>query len=93
MILYLEFKADIAPGKNHLLLTFFFRGSFLNNVIILETFLRKYQKMFGNNRREFIISLPKNPKCKSDQLSLSLLKNGLSLSQFFLTLLLIVGTL
>ena len=55
--------------------------------------LRKYQKMFGNNRREFIISLPENPKCKSDQLSLSLLKNGLSLSQFFLTLLLIVGTL
>ena len=41
MILYLEFKADIAPGKNHLLLTFFFRGSFLNNAIKLENVPKK----------------------------------------------------
>ena len=31
--------------------------------------------MFGNNRREF--SPPKEPKCKSEQMLLSLLKNGI----------------
>ena len=30
--------------------------------------------MFGNNRREFVISLPKQAKCKSEQVSLLLLK-------------------
>ena len=43
--------------------------------------------MFGNNGlREFAISLPKQPKCKSEQMSLSLLKTWIvaitSLSSF-----------
>ena len=46
--------------------------------------------MFGNNRREF--SLLKQPKCKSEQMLLSLLKKmGLSLLQFSPPFPLIVG--
>ena len=48
--------------------------------------------MFGNKVREFVISLPKQAKFKSEQVSLLLLKNGLSLSQYsFLLFLLIDG--
>ena len=47
--------------------------------------------MIGNNGREFAISLPKQPKSKSEKMSFSLLKNGLSLSQFFPSFLSIVG--
>ena len=46
--------------------------------------------MTGNNGREFFTSLTKQSKCKSEQMLLSLLENGLSLSQFFPFFLLIV---
>ena len=32
--------------------------------------------MSRNNEREFVISLPKQPKCKSEQMSIHNLKNG-----------------
>ena len=49
------------------------QGLFLNNTIVRKH-SKEDNKMFGNNRREFVILLVKQPKCKSELLSLSLLK-------------------
>ena len=51
--------------------------------------------MFKNNEREFVISLPKQPKCKREQMSLSLPKkwNITVPILFFPSFLMFVGTI
>ena len=58
------------------------RGSFLNNTMRVENFPKKIEKMFEITEEiaEFVILLLKQPKCKSEQMRLSLLQNGWSLS-------------
>ena len=65
---------DVAPVKNYCYQPFSFEGPFLNNTIIKKCSKESNKKVFGNNGREFVISLPKQAKCKSEQMSLLLLK-------------------
>ena len=76
MILNLKFTADIEPGKN-CYKTFSFGGQFLNDTITLENVPKKIKEnilLFGNNKREFVTLLQKQPKNKSEHVLLSLIK-------------------
>ena len=76
MILNLKFTADIEPGKN-CYKTFSVGGQFLNDTITLENVPKKIKEnilLFGNNKREFVTLLQKQPKNKSEHVLLSLIK-------------------
>ena len=76
MILNLKCTADIEPGKN-CYKTFSLGGQFLNDTITLENVPKKITEnilLFGNNKREFVTLLQKQPKNKSEHMLLSLIK-------------------
>ena len=75
MTLKLKFTAGIEPGKNcHE--TFSLRGLFLNNTIYRKCSKENNRKylLFGNNEREFVTLLLKQPKNKGKHMLLSLIK-------------------
>ena len=84
MTLNLKFTAEIdEPGKN-CYKTFFLMGLFLNDTIIRKCSKESNIKylLFGNNEREFVTSLQKQPKNEGKDMLFSLIKKkGLSLSE------------